>query len=113
MFRVYTVPVPADATALIRLPNDCKNRSAISSQDQNPSSQRARLVATRRAALDLFETEPLRDPDDPLLQLDNVVCIPHLGYVTREEFDLQFSHVFDQIMGIRSGWPWILISAPG
>jgi phosphoglycerate dehydrogenase-like enzyme len=32
------------------------------------------------------------------LTLDNVVCTPHIGYVTRDEYDLQFADVFDQIV---------------
>jgi D-3-phosphoglycerate dehydrogenase len=57
------------------------------------------------AGVDVYETEPLRDPHDPLLTLPNVVCTPHIGYVTRDEYDLQFSDVFDQILAYASGCP--------
>ena len=57
------------------------------------------------AAVDVFEQEPLRDPSHPLLAMDNVVCTPHIGYVTRDEFDLQFSDVFDQILAYGEGRP--------
>jgi len=58
-----------------------------------------------RAAVDVYEHEPLTDPDDPLLRLDNLVCTPHLGYVTREEWELQFSTVFAQIGDYARGEP--------
>ncbi len=57
------------------------------------------------AAVDVFEEEPLRDPSHPLLDLDNVLCTPHIGYVTREEWDLQFADVFDQINAFAAGEP--------
>jgi D-3-phosphoglycerate dehydrogenase len=57
------------------------------------------------AAVDVYETEPLRDPSDPLLTLPNVVCTPHIGYVTRDEYELQFSDVFDQILAYEQGHP--------
>jgi D-3-phosphoglycerate dehydrogenase len=57
------------------------------------------------AALDVFEDEPVRDPNHPLLRMANVVCTPHIGYVTREEYDLQFSDVFDQIVAYAAGAP--------
>jgi D-3-phosphoglycerate dehydrogenase len=57
------------------------------------------------AAVDVFEDEPLRDTSHPLLTLDNVVCTPHIGYVSREEYELQFSDIFDQIVAYRAGTP--------
>ena len=39
------------------------------------------------AAVDVYEDEPLRDPGHPLLTMDNVVCTPHIGYVTRDEYE--------------------------
>ena len=57
------------------------------------------------AAVDVYEHEPLRDPADPLLTLPNVVCTPHIGYVTRDEFELQFADVFDQIVAYANGSP--------
>jgi D-3-phosphoglycerate dehydrogenase len=57
------------------------------------------------AAVDVFETEPLVDPHDPLLTMDNVVCTPHIGYVTCEEWDVQFGDIFDQVNAYAAGAP--------
>lgn len=57
------------------------------------------------AAVDVYEEEPLRDPGNPLLKMDNVVCTPHIGYVSREEYELQFSDIFDQILSYADGQP--------
>ena len=57
------------------------------------------------AAVDVFEKEPLRDVTDPLLTMDNVVCTPHIGYVTRDEYELQFTDIFDQIVDYAAGKP--------
>ena len=57
------------------------------------------------AALDVYEDEPIFDPHFPLFELDNVICTPHLGYVTREEFEIQFSDIFDQIVAYAAGSP--------
>ena len=45
------------------------------------------------------------DTDYPLLKMDNVVCTPHIGYVTYEEYELQFGEIFDQIVAYCSGAP--------
>jgi D-3-phosphoglycerate dehydrogenase len=57
------------------------------------------------AALDVYEQEPLRDPSHPLLAMENVVCTPHIGYVTRDEYEIQFSDIFDQIVAYAAGTP--------
>ena len=69
------------------------------------------LVAALRAgrpgyaAVDVFEDEPMRDPTLPLLQLEQVVATPHIGYVTREEYETQFIDIFDQIIAFAAGRP--------
>ncbi len=58
------------------------------------------------AAVDVFETEPVVDPhQQPLLAMDNVVCTPHIGYVSRDEYELQFADIFDQIIAYAAGAP--------
>jgi D-3-phosphoglycerate dehydrogenase len=57
------------------------------------------------AAVDVYEEEPLTDIHHPLLTMDNVVCTPHIGYVTREEYEIQFADIFDQIIAYASGKP--------
>jgi D-3-phosphoglycerate dehydrogenase len=58
-----------------------------------------------RAAIDVFEDEPLRDTNHPLLNMDNVICTPHIGYVSREEYEIQFADIFDQIVAYCDGNP--------
>jgi D-3-phosphoglycerate dehydrogenase len=73
--------------------------------------ERGALVAALRsgrpgmAAVDVFEEEPVLDARHSLLALENVLCTPHIGYVTREEYELQFSDVFDQIVAYAAGTP--------
>jgi len=57
------------------------------------------------AAVDVYEKEPLLDTADPLLAMDNVVCTPHIGYVSRDEYEIQFSDIFDQVVAYAAGTP--------
>jgi len=57
------------------------------------------------AAVDVYEEEPVLDARHPLLAMENVVCTPHLGYVTRDEYEVQFSEVFDQVVAYAAGTP--------
>jgi len=64
------------------------------------------------AAVDVYEDEPLRDVSHPLLNMLNVVCTPHIGYVSREEYEVQFADIFDQITAYAKGAPTNVIN-PG
>ena len=57
------------------------------------------------AAVDVYDEEPVRDTRLPILTMDNVIATPHIGYVTREEYEVQFSDVFDQIVSYDAGHP--------
>jgi D-3-phosphoglycerate dehydrogenase len=57
------------------------------------------------AAVDVYEKEPLLDPNDALLKQPRALCTPHIGYVTAEEYDLQFSDIYDQIVAFAAGKP--------
>jgi D-3-phosphoglycerate dehydrogenase len=55
------------------------------------------------AAVDVFETEPARE--HPLFAMKNVVCTPHIGYVTKDEYEIQFTDIFNQIVAYTDGNP--------
>ena len=57
------------------------------------------------AAVDVYEEEPVLDIHYPLFAMDNVVCTPHIGYVTRDEYEVQFSDIFDQVVAYAAGKP--------
>jgi D-3-phosphoglycerate dehydrogenase / 2-oxoglutarate reductase len=57
------------------------------------------------AAVDVYEEEPVVDTHYPLFEMGNVVCTPHIGYVTRDEYEVQFSDIFDQIISYAAGNP--------
>jgi D-3-phosphoglycerate dehydrogenase len=58
-----------------------------------------------KAAVDVFEKEPLTNPADPLLQLPNALCTPHLGYVERDNYEFGYGNAFDQIVAFAHGTP--------
>ena len=62
------------------------------------------------AAIDVFDAEPITDPGDRLVAHPNVIATPHIGYVTEDEFELQFSDIFDQVVAYRDGTPIHMIN---
>jgi D-3-phosphoglycerate dehydrogenase / 2-oxoglutarate reductase len=55
------------------------------------------------AAVDVYESEPARE--HPLFAMENVVCTPHIGYVTKDEYEIQFTDIFNQIVAFVDGNP--------
>jgi len=57
------------------------------------------------AAVDVFEDEPVVNASHPLLTMDNVVAVPHLGYVERDSLASMFETIFDQVLAYANGAP--------
>jgi D-3-phosphoglycerate dehydrogenase len=72
-----------------------------------PGALVAALEAGRpgMAAVDVYETEPLLDATNRLISLPNIVCTPHIGYVTRDEYETQFTDIFEQVVAWAAGTP--------
>ncbi|MEM6665796.1 MAG: D-2-hydroxyacid dehydrogenase family protein [Pseudomonadota bacterium] len=106
-----------------------ETRGIVTAEDLATMAPRSLLVNTSRAgliapgaleaeiergrisaAVDVFETEPLRDTDHPLLNHPNVLATPHIGYVTEDEFDLQFTDIFEQVNAFAAGDPIHMIN---
>ncbi len=58
-----------------------------------------------KAAVDVYEQEPVTDVKYPLLTMPNVICTPHNGYVEFDTHELMFSDIFDQITAYAAGKP--------
>ena len=103
-----------EATRGIVTPDDLarmKPTALLVNTSRAPLIAPGALVAALRAgqpgfaAVDVYEEEPLLDTTHPLLNMPNVVCTPHIGYVSREEYEVQFADIFDQITAYAAGRP--------
>lgn len=87
-----------------------KPTSILVNTSRGPVVDEAALVAALRAksiaaaALDVYDIEPL-PADHPLRDLDNVVLTPHIGYVTRELYEIFYRDAVEDIAAFRSGRP--------
>ena len=58
-----------------------------------------------RAAVDVFENEPVLNADNPLVGLDACLCTPHLGYVEQDTYERYLGNAFDQVAAYAAGKP--------
>ena len=72
-----------------------------------PGALATALAAGRpgAAAVDVFDWEPVRAGDEPLLELPNCLCTPHLGYVSRESYEAYFGRAFAAVNAFADGTP--------
>jgi D-3-phosphoglycerate dehydrogenase len=77
---------------------------------RGPIVDEAALLATLKArkiagaAIDVYGTEPL-PADHPVRALDNVLLMPHIGYVTVETFGKMYQGAVEDIVGFLDGNP--------
>lgn len=62
------------------------------------------------AGLDVYPEEPL-SPTDNVRDLDNVILTPHLGYVSRENFEAFYRNALEAVKAWRAGQPVRVLNA--
>ena len=63
-----------------------------------------------RAAVDVYETEPVLNGDHPLLKMPNVICTPHLGYAVASTFENLYGAAIDNLLAYAAGAPVIVVT---
>ena len=58
-----------------------------------------------RAAVDVFETEPVLGAADPLVGMPQVTATPHLGYVAWDVLARLYDAAVDQVLAFAAGTP--------
>jgi D-3-phosphoglycerate dehydrogenase len=58
-----------------------------------------------RAAVDVYEDEPVLNRNNPLVGLDNCLCTPHLGYNALDTFERYLGGAFDHVVAFAAGKP--------
>jgi D-3-phosphoglycerate dehydrogenase len=58
-----------------------------------------------KAAVDVYDQEPVLGANHSLLKMTNATCTPHLGYVTRESYEEYYAVVVDDILAFAAGKP--------
>ncbi|WP_329059007.1 D-2-hydroxyacid dehydrogenase family protein [Amycolatopsis sp. NBC_01480] len=87
-----------------------KPSAMLVNTSRGPIVEEAALVdALRRkvigtAALDVYDTEPL-PADHPLRTLGNAILTPHIGYVSRETYEIFYRDAGEDIAAFQAGSP--------
>jgi len=65
-----------------------------------------------RAAVDVYEEEPVLGADHPLIGLPNALCTPHLGYVEESVYAALYGTAIEQLLAYAAGAPVNVVDAP-
>jgi D-3-phosphoglycerate dehydrogenase len=64
-----------------------------------------------RAAVDVYEEEPIQGANNPLIELDNCLCTPHIGFVEQDTYERYLGGAFDRVAAFAAGKPIDLVNA--
>ncbi len=64
-----------------------------------------------RAAVDVYEDEPIDGANNPLIELDNCLCTPHIGFVEQDTYERYLGGAFDRVAAFAAGKPIDLVNA--
>jgi hypothetical protein len=99
----FTGPRAARAASSASMNRCARACSSLGSRKTRTPSERAGRPGA--AGVDVYDQEPLVDRDHPLLNMENVVCTPHLDYVERDQLDRYFSDQFVRVAAFERGEP--------
>ena len=109
----------------IHLPLNKETRGLITGTDLALMKPTARIVNSSRApiiaegalvdalkkgrpgfaAIDVYESEPVMNREYPLVSMPNVICTPHLGYVTWETYEQYYEAAVGNLLAYAAGAP--------
>ncbi|WP_134666335.1 MULTISPECIES: D-2-hydroxyacid dehydrogenase family protein [unclassified Amycolatopsis] len=78
------------------------SRGPIVDESALVEALRGKTIAA--AALDVYDVEPLPS-DHPLRTLDNAILTPHIGYVSRETYEIFYGGAVEDIAAFQAGEP--------
>jgi D-3-phosphoglycerate dehydrogenase len=63
-----------------------------------------------RAAVDVYENEPVLGGDHPLLRLPNATCTPHTAWLEQNTYELYLGEAFENAVAFAAGRPVKLVN---
>lgn len=107
------LPLNAETRGIVKLADlrRMKPEALIVNTSRAPIVEAGALVTALeegrpgRAAVDVYEDEPVLDAKHPLLAMNNAVCTPHLGYVDRDTYEKHYGAAIEQILAFAAGKP--------
>ena len=71
----------------------------------NALAEALRAGRPGRAAVDVYENEPVLNGEHPLLKLDNALCTPHSAWLEKDTYELYFGEAFANVLALIRGEP--------
>ncbi|MBQ3595200.1 MAG: hydroxyacid dehydrogenase [Bacteroidales bacterium] len=89
--------VTAKELALMKLSSIIVNAArgpVVNAQDLSDALKEGRISG---AALDVYDVEPPLDSNNPILDAPNTILLPHIGFATKEAFELRLGIVVNNV----------------